>query len=102
MVDCRLHQVDRPQRQDLLAQDRLEARGRVRVEDPQVEQRHRTRPGPDLLPGLRGRVRYHFVEQALRELHAGRTKTWTDFKVPDEAIGCGFHEAVRECSLITS
>ena len=25
---------------------------------------------------------------------AGR-KTWSDFKVPDEAIGCGFHEAVR-------
>ena len=23
------------------------------------------------------------------------TKTWTEFKVPDEAIGCGFHEAVR-------
>ena len=37
----------------------------------------------------------YFVEQALKELHAGRTKTWTDFKVPDEAIGCGFHEAVR-------
>jgi len=37
----------------------------------------------------------HFVEQALGELHAGRTRTWTDFKVPDEAIGCGFHEAVR-------
>ena len=37
----------------------------------------------------------HFVEQALEELHAGRTKTWTDFKVPEEAIGCGFHEAVR-------
>jgi hydrogenase large subunit len=37
----------------------------------------------------------HFVEQALEELHAGRTKTWTEFKVPDEAIGCGFHEAVR-------
>jgi len=37
----------------------------------------------------------HFVEQALGELHAGRTKTWTDFKVPEEAIGCGFHEAVR-------
>jgi hydrogenase large subunit len=28
-------------------------------------------------------------------LHAGRTKTWTDFKVPESAIGCGFHEAVR-------
>jgi hydrogenase large subunit len=37
----------------------------------------------------------HFAEQALKELHAGRTQTWTDFKVPDEAIGCGFHEAVR-------
>ncbi len=38
---------------------------------------------------------YHFVEKALEELHAGRTKTWNDFKVPEEAIGCGFHEAVR-------
>ncbi len=37
----------------------------------------------------------YFVEQALKELHAGNTKTWTEFKVPDEAIGCGFHEAVR-------
>jgi hydrogenase large subunit len=37
----------------------------------------------------------HFVEQAIAELHAGRTKTWEPFTVPDEAIGCGFHEAVR-------
>ncbi|MGA9994229.1 MAG: nickel-dependent hydrogenase large subunit [Pyrinomonadaceae bacterium] len=37
----------------------------------------------------------HFVEQAIAELHAGHTKTWTEFKVPEEAIGCGFHEAVR-------
>jgi hydrogenase large subunit len=37
----------------------------------------------------------HFVEKALDDLHAGRTKTWREFKVPDEAIGCGFHEAVR-------
>ncbi len=37
----------------------------------------------------------HFAEQALKELHAGRTSTFTPFKVPDEAIGCGFHEAVR-------
>jgi hydrogenase large subunit len=37
----------------------------------------------------------YFVEQALGELHAGRTKTWSEFKVPEEAIGCGFHEAVR-------
>ncbi len=37
----------------------------------------------------------YFAEQALAELHAGHTKTWSEFKVPDEAIGCGFHEAVR-------
>jgi hydrogenase large subunit len=37
----------------------------------------------------------YFLDQALQEVHAGRTQTWTDFKVPDEAIGCGFHEAVR-------
>jgi len=37
----------------------------------------------------------HFCEKAMNELHAGRTKTWSEFKVPDEAIGCGFHEAVR-------
>jgi hydrogenase large subunit len=38
---------------------------------------------------------YHFIEKALAELHAGRTKTWNDFTVPDEAVACGFHEAVR-------
>ncbi|WP_397448599.1 nickel-dependent hydrogenase large subunit [Pseudomonas sp. NA-150] len=37
----------------------------------------------------------HFVEKALGELQAGHTKTWTEFTVPDSAIGCGFHEAVR-------
>ncbi len=37
----------------------------------------------------------YFCEQAMAELHAGHTKTWTEFKVPEEAIGCGFHEAVR-------
>jgi hydrogenase large subunit len=37
----------------------------------------------------------HFVEKALAEVHAGRLKTATEFRVPEEAIGCGFHEAVR-------
>ena len=36
-----------------------------------------------------------FAERALEELHSGRTKTWNELKVPEEAIGCGFHEAVR-------
>ncbi|GAA2453815.1 nickel-dependent hydrogenase large subunit [Actinomadura vinacea] len=37
----------------------------------------------------------HFVEQALGRVRAGDTKVFEDFEVPDEAIGCGFHEAVR-------
>jgi hydrogenase large subunit len=37
----------------------------------------------------------HFTEKALEELRAGRSKTWSEFTVPNEAIGCGFHEAVR-------
>ncbi|KZS53478.1 nickel-dependent hydrogenase large subunit [Mycobacterium ostraviense] len=37
----------------------------------------------------------HFADQALAEIRAGRTKTWERFEVPDEAIGCGFTEAVR-------
>jgi hydrogenase large subunit len=37
----------------------------------------------------------YFLEQALAELHAGRTRTWNEFTVPSDAIGCGFHEAVR-------
>ena len=37
----------------------------------------------------------YFVEQALKEMYAGRTTTWSEFTVPEEAIGCGFHEAVR-------
>jgi hydrogenase large subunit len=40
-------------------------------------------------------IALHFVERALDELRAGRTETWSPFEVPDDAIGCGFHEAVR-------
>jgi hydrogenase large subunit len=37
----------------------------------------------------------YFLEQALAEVRAGHTKTWEEFKVPKDAIGCGFTEAVR-------
>ncbi|GAA4209805.1 nickel-dependent hydrogenase large subunit [Streptosporangium oxazolinicum] len=37
----------------------------------------------------------YFVEQGLAEVRAGRTQTWEPFTVPDEAISCGFTEAVR-------
>ncbi|HYG97763.1 MAG TPA: nickel-dependent hydrogenase large subunit [Terriglobales bacterium] len=36
-----------------------------------------------------------FCEKGMEELMAGRSKTWAPFKVPEEAISCGFHEAVR-------
>ncbi|HEX4347829.1 MAG TPA: nickel-dependent hydrogenase large subunit [Vicinamibacterales bacterium] len=37
----------------------------------------------------------HFVNKALEQIRLGHTKTWEDFKVPEDAIGCGFTEAVR-------
>jgi len=37
----------------------------------------------------------HFIEKALTEVRAGRTRTWEPFKVPKEAISCGWTEAVR-------
>ncbi len=37
----------------------------------------------------------HFAEMALKELRAGNTKTWEPFKVPQEALSCGWTEAVR-------
>ncbi|MFN2535501.1 MAG: nickel-dependent hydrogenase large subunit [Pseudonocardiaceae bacterium] len=37
----------------------------------------------------------HFIEMSLELIHGGDTKVFNNFSVPDEAIGCGFHEAVR-------
>ncbi|HEY8312568.1 MAG TPA: nickel-dependent hydrogenase large subunit [Candidatus Baltobacteraceae bacterium] len=37
----------------------------------------------------------HFLDKALAEIRAGHTKTWEQFKVPKDAISCGFTEAVR-------
>jgi len=35
------------------------------------------------------------MEEALKEVRAGHTKTWESFTVPRDGIGCGFTEAVR-------
>jgi hydrogenase large subunit len=40
-------------------------------------------------------VGLYCAERALKEVYAGRTRTWSEFQVPNEAISCGFHEAVR-------
>lgn len=37
----------------------------------------------------------YFTEQALAEVREGHTQTWSPFTVPEEAISCGFTEAVR-------
>ena len=45
--------------------------------------------------GYAAAMALHFYEQAMNEIRNGRTKTFQDFDVPEDAIGCGFHEAVR-------
>jgi hydrogenase large subunit len=40
-------------------------------------------------------VALYCMEKVLDELYQGHTRTWNEFTVPKEAIGCGFHEAVR-------
>jgi hydrogenase large subunit len=37
----------------------------------------------------------HFLDKAMAMVRSGETKVFQDFDVPEEAIGCGFHEAVR-------
>ena len=37
----------------------------------------------------------YFLDRAFELVRQGETKVFSDFTVPDEAIGCGFHEAVR-------
>jgi hydrogenase large subunit len=38
---------------------------------------------------------FYFLERAFEEVRKGHTRVFQDFTVPDDAIGCGFHEAVR-------
>ncbi|HEX5059961.1 MAG TPA: nickel-dependent hydrogenase large subunit [Kofleriaceae bacterium] len=37
----------------------------------------------------------YFIDKALERVHSGDVKVFQEFEVPDDAIGCGFHEAVR-------
>jgi hydrogenase large subunit len=42
-----------------------------------------------------GAMAVFFLERAMERMRAGDTKVFEDFDVPEDAIGCGFHEAVR-------
>jgi hydrogenase large subunit len=37
----------------------------------------------------------HFLDKAFERINQGDVKVFQEFQVPDEGIGCGFHEAVR-------
>ena len=96
LVDIGYVKATGQQRQDLPAEDgarcpRSSSSGRSRSG---ATPSSATGPAPTSRPTPRRR-RSTSSSRRWTELHAGRTKTWTEFKVPDEAIGCGFHEAVR-------
>jgi hydrogenase large subunit len=38
---------------------------------------------------------FYFLDRAFERIRQGDIKVFESFEVPDEAIGCGFHEAVR-------
>jgi hydrogenase large subunit len=55
-------------------------------------ERHRARP---YFVAYAAAMAFYFLERAMERVRAGDIKVFTNFEVPDEAIGCGFHEAVR-------
>ena len=62
---------------------------------PEVVQRDRAQPGPGLLRRLRRRDGSPLPRGGDGPGAGGTNAVFEDFEVPDEAIGCGFHEAVR-------
>ena len=92
----RLHQSHRQEREDLSAEDRVDcpkssSNGRF---PSGATPSSATAPEPTSRP-TRRLPRSTSSSRRWRNCTPARTKTWIDFKVPDEAIGCGFHEAVR-------
>ena len=65
------------------------------MEDPEVEQRHRARSRTHLLPGVCGGGGALLRGEGDGRAEGRPYEDMGDFKVPEEAIGCGFHEAVR-------
>lgn len=45
--------------------------------------------------GYAAAMAFFFIEKAMEHIRQGDVKTFQPFEVPDEAIGAGFHEAVR-------
>ena len=84
------------EREDHLPKTAPRRRDGARVEDPAVGQHDRARSRARLLHRLRGGDGAVTSSRRRSSASARATsKVFEDFKVPDEAIGCGFHEAVR-------
>ena len=97
LVDTPYVQRDRQQRARSTCRRRASfPEMRVRVEDPAVVEHDRAQPRPRLLHRLRGGDGALLRRQGDgASARRATCKVFQDFEVPDEAIGCGFHEAVR-------
>jgi hydrogenase large subunit len=42
-----------------------------------------------------GAIAIHFLDRAMELIRQGDVKVFQEFDVPEDGIGCGFHEAVR-------
>ncbi len=92
----RAHQGDGQQRQDPPAEDRAQSR-EVNLEwkIPQWSNTIERDRARTYFQAYAAAAALDFIEKALADVRAGKTKTWEPFDVPDEGIGCGFTEAVR-------
>ena len=53
-----------------------------------------TAPAPTTRPTA-ALIALHCLERAMKEVQAGRTKSWNELQGAREAVSCGFHEAAR-------
>ena len=90
------------QRGDPPAEDRAEARGHVRVEDPAVVEHHRARPRPHLLPGLRrgGGALLH-REGARRGARRARPRRGSRSRCPTRASAAASPRRCAACCRTT-
>jgi hydrogenase large subunit len=65
------------------------------VEGPAVVQHDRAEPGPTYFQAYAAAARCTSSSRRSPRSGPARTKTWEPFEVPEDAIGCGFTEAVR-------
>ena len=92
----RLPQSHRAQRPDRSPQDCAEGPGQtLEWKIPQWSNTLERNRARTYFQAYAAAARPALRRTGVREIRAGRTKTWESFEVPEEAISCGFTEAVR-------